>query len=64
MIVSVPGAVRFAIYTVCVRTGFTMVPPSRNSAIRFGIDINTLKVSATPHSRPRSTVAPRIATAE
>ena len=45
-------------------TIFTTVPDNRNTAIRFGIAINPLKVSAILHRSPSSTVAPRIATRE
>ena len=48
----------------CSRTSLTTVPDSRNSAIRFGIAIKPLKVSATLHSNPKSAVAPSIATSE
>ena len=40
------------------------VPDNRNTAIRFGMAIKPLKVSAMLHNNPRSTVAPRIATRE
>ena len=40
------------------------MPESSSRAIRFGILIRPLKVSATLHSRPRSTVAPRMDTKE
>lgn len=45
-------------------TSFTTTPDRRNTAIRFGIAIRPLKVSAIFHKSPRSTVAPRIATRE
>ena len=45
-------------------TSLTTVPESSSSAIRLGMDIKPLKVSAMLHSRPRSTVAPRMATKE
>lgn len=45
-------------------TNLMTVPESRKTAIRFGMDIRPLKVSAILHSRPRSIVAPRIATRE
>ena len=41
---------------------FTTVPDNRKTAIRFGMDIKPLNVSAILHNSPRSTVAPRIAT--
>ncbi len=40
----------------------TTLPESRKSAIRFGIAMRPLKVSAMLHIRPRFAVAPRIAT--
>ena len=40
------------------------VPDSRSRAMRFGMLISPLKVSAMLHSRPRSTVAPRMDTKE
>ena len=43
---------------------FTTVPDKRNTAIKFGIDISPLNVSAILHNNPKSTVAPRIATSE
>ena len=43
-------------------TSFTTTPDSRKTAIRFGMDIKPLNVSAILHNSPRSTVAPRIAT--
>ena len=42
----------------------TTVPERRNRAIRFGMAIRPLKVSAILHIRPRSAVAPRMATRE
>ena len=42
----------------------TTVPDSKNSAIKFGIAIRPLKVSAILHIRPRFAVAPKIATRE
>lgn len=45
-------------------TSFTTVPDKRNRAIKFGIDINPLNVSAILQRSPRSTVAPRMATRE
>ena len=38
------------------------VPERRNSAIKFGIDISPLNVSAMPQIKPKSIVAPTIAT--
>ena len=43
---------------------FATVPDSRSRAMRFGMLISPLKVSAMLHSRPRSTVAPRMDTKE
>ncbi len=40
----------------------TTLPESRKSAIRFGIAMRPLKVSAMLHIRPRFAVAPRMAT--
>ena len=40
------------------------MPDSRSSAMRFGMLIRPLKVSAMLHSSPRSTVAPRMDTKE
>ena len=40
------------------------VPDNKNSAIKFGIAIRPLKVSAIFHTSPRSIVAPIIATRE
>ena len=42
----------------------TTVPDSSSNAMRFGMLIRPLKVSAMLHSSPRSTVAPRMDTAE
>ena len=42
----------------------TTVPESSSNAIRLGMLIRPLKVSAMLHSRPRSTVAPRMDTKE
>ena len=42
----------------------TTVPESSSNASRFGMLIRPLKVSAMLHSRPRSTVAPRMDTKE
>ena len=43
-------------------TSFTTTPDSRKTAIRFGITIRPLNVSAIFHIRPSSIVAPTIAT--
>ena len=43
---------------------FITVPDKRNTAIKFGMDISPLNVSAILHNNPKSTVAPRIATSE
>ena len=43
---------------------FTTVPESRNKAIRLGIAIRPLNVSAMLHISPRLAVAPRMATRE
>ena len=40
------------------RVSRTTVPDSKKTAIRFGMDIRPLKVSARLHKSPRSTVAP------
>ena len=45
-------------------TSFTTVPDSRNRAIRLGMTIMPLKVSAISHRSPRSMVAPTMATKE
>ena len=42
----------------------TTVPDNRNKAIKLGILIKPLKVSAMLHNNPRSTVAPNIDTKE
>ena len=42
----------------------TTVPESSSNAMRLGMLIRPLKVSAMLHSRPRSTVAPRMDTKE
>lgn len=44
------------------RVNLTTVPDSINTAIRFGIIIRPLNVSAISHRSPRSIVAPMIAT--
>ena len=45
-------------------TSFTTTPESKNTAIRFGMTIRPLKVSAMLHISPRFIVAPTIATSE
>ena len=53
-----------ASFWACSFTSLIRVPLSRNSAIRLGMAIMPLQVSAMPHSKPRSTVAPGMATSE
>lgn len=45
-------------------TSLTTVPARRNRAIRLGIAISPLNVSAMLQSNPRSIVAPKMATSE
>ena len=45
-------------------TCFTTTPDNRKTAIKFGIAISPLNVSAIFHISPRSIVAPTIATSE
>ena len=45
-------------------TSFTTTPDNRKTAIKFGIAISPLNVSAIFHISPRSIVAPTIATSE
>lgn len=49
-------------FAVLFFTSLNTVPDRRNSAIRFGITIMPLNVSAMLQSSPRSIVAPTIAT--
>ena len=58
------GSVYWSLPAKYSRVSFTTVPASRNRAIRFGIAISPLKVSAMLHISPRFAVAPRIATSE
>ena len=48
----------------CAFVSFTTIPDSSSSAIRFGMLISPLNVSAMSQSSPKSSVAPRIDTNE